>query len=434
MQNLRGFKLELLGTLFINDDERPEVKLGSGYSSFIDLYVSVKQGGVKVWSVVQEDKFALDKGLTMLDGKPLIGKSGLDVTTSEHVDLNGERNGESKTVMVALRGLSIHVATFLVRLASRNVGINNPFVTMAKIFYCMESEKVPEGFIDFLKWKFRTYETVPYTKRSRYLYLSMALERKGGEKQFEEFKQSFLGEALLPPLHPHTVRATKILNNIFDALQTERNKMRSASDYSFLQLVWLRLIRRPPPSMSHLDGLNWEILVVNASDLTCQCYPGGKVILSEVAIHHFSTDAEIATFISHEVAHIVARHIAEKVVKVKSVWTLIVHMVLEKFISIDYYKQVWPLVSRLPFNRRFEIEADYIGLLLMAAAGYDPRVALKVYEKIGTLERHDNDSMLTRFFVTHPSGRKRAKALARPKIMKEALVLYNDVTTRCGVE
>ncbi|XP_058776517.1 mitochondrial metalloendopeptidase OMA1-like [Vicia villosa] len=197
-----------------------------------------------------------------------------------------------------MRNLTFHVSN---RLASRNVGINNPFVTMAKRFYCVESEKVPKGFMDFLKWKFRNYETVPYTKRSRSLYLSMASERKIGETQFEEFKQSFQGKALFPPSHPHTVLATKILNNILDALQTERSKMKSASDYSFLQLVWLHLIRRSPPSMSHLDGLNWEILVVNASELTCQCYPSGKMILSKAVIHQFSTDAEIATLIAHEV-------------------------------------------------------------------------------------------------------------------------------------
>lgn len=70
----------------------------------------------------------------------------------------------------------------------------------------------------------------------------------------------------------------------------------------------------------------------------------------------------------------------------------------------------------------------------MAAAGYVPRVAHKVFEKIGTLEGRDNDSMLTRFVDTHPPGRKRVEALARPKIMKEALILYNDVRARCGVE
>ncbi|XP_058745511.1 mitochondrial metalloendopeptidase OMA1-like [Vicia villosa] len=302
-------------------------------------------------------------------------------------------------------------------------------------FYCVDSEKMPKGFIDRFKWKFRKYETVPYTKRSRYIiYPTHQRERSRGEKQFQLFKQSFRRDAILPPSHPHTVRVTKILNNILNALQKERNKMRSASDYSFLHLLWLRLIRRLPPSMSHLDGLNWEILVVNAPDLTCQCCPGGKMIISKVLINHFSNDAEIATCIAHEVAHIVARHPAEKITK--SVWIYIVYMGLNKFISIDYSKQVAPLVSRLPFHRRFEIEADYIGLLLMAAAGYDPQVAPKVYEKIETLYERDNDSMLTCFFDTHPSGGKRANALTRPKIMNEALVLYNEAiaTTRCGVE
>jgi alpha-D-xyloside xylohydrolase len=116
------------GTLFIDDDELPEIKLGNGYSTYANLYASVKQGGVKVWSEVQEGKFALDKGLIIdsisvlgldgnigaiasleLNGKPLIGGSDLNVTTSEHVHLEGEGNGESKTVMVALRGLNIPV-------------------------------------------------------------------------------------------------------------------------------------------------------------------------------------------------------------------------------------------------------------------------------------------------------------------------------------
>jgi hypothetical protein len=71
---------------------------------------------------------------------------------------------------------------------------------------------------------------------------------------------------------------------------------------------------------------------------------------------------------------------------------------------------------------RFEFEADYIG--------YDPRLAPKFYEKIAKLDGSDNDSMLSCFFGTHPLGRERAKVLARPEIMEEALILYNDVTPR----
>jgi metalloendopeptidase OMA1, mitochondrial len=82
---------------------------------------------------------------------------------------------------------------------------------------------------------------------------------------------------------------------------------------------------------------------------------------------------------------------------------------------------------------RFEFEADYIGLQLMAAAGYDPRVAPKVYEELGKLSGHNNDFMFTGFLGTHPSGRQRAKALTQPKIMEEALVLYNDARARSEV-
>jgi len=70
----------------------------------------------------------------------------------------------------------------------------------------------------------------------------------------------------------------------------------------------------------------------------------------------------------------------------------------------------------------------------MAAAGYDPRLAPKFYEKIAKLDGYDNDSMLSSFFGTHPLGRERAKVLARPEIMEEALILYNDVRARREVE
>jgi predicted Zn-dependent protease len=89
-------------------------------------------------------------------------------------------------------------------------------------------------------------------------------------------------------------------------------------------------------------------------------------------------------------------------------------------------------VCSQPF--RFEFEADYIGLLLMEAAGYNPEVAPIVWEEMGKIDGSDNDFMLIGFLGTHPSGRQRAKALARPKIMKEALVLYNNVRARYEVE
>lgn len=76
---------------------------------------------------------------------------------------------------------------------------------------------------------------------------------------------------------------------------------------------------------------------------------------------------------------------------------------------------------------RLEMEADYIGLILLASAGYDPRQVPEIYEKTEKYENFDNDSMLGGYLSSHPSGRKRAKALTRAKIMQEALAIYNDV-------
>lgn len=77
------------------------------------------------------------------------------------------------------------------------------------------------------------------------------------------------------------------------------------------------------------------------------------------------------------------------------------------------------------------MEADYIGVLLIASAGYDPRVAPQVYEKLG---RVAGDSSLQDYLATHPSGKKRAKLLAQAKVMEEALNIYREVQAGRGVE
>lgn len=76
------------------------------------------------------------------------------------------------------------------------------------------------------------------------------------------------------------------------------------------------------------------------------------------------------------------------------------------------------------------MEADYIGLLLMANAGYDPRVAPKVYEKLGKVT--GGDSTLRDYLSTHPSGKKRAQLLAQAQVMEEALTIYREVLTGHG--
>jgi hypothetical protein len=129
------------------------------------------------------------------------------------------------------------------------------------------------------------------------------MERNKGLKQFDELKQVYEGK-ILPPTHSDSVRVTNILNNIVHALHREVEKMRSDSkEYTGLRFLWLRMRRRLQPFLSHLDGLNWEVLVLSCSGPVCECYAGGKIVVSTAFVEHFTSDVEVATCIAHEVFH-----------------------------------------------------------------------------------------------------------------------------------
>lgn len=87
----------------------------------------------------------------------------------------------------------------------------------------------------------------------------------------------------MPQTYQESVRHTKILNNIIDALQRERKKM------------------SPESNMSHLDGLNWEVVVVFLPYISGTCFANGKIGLSWDLVKPFPSDAEKATLIAREV-------------------------------------------------------------------------------------------------------------------------------------
>ncbi|XP_027358549.1 uncharacterized protein LOC113867428 [Abrus precatorius] len=381
------------------------------------------------------------------------------------------------------------------RLGTRGVGDNrkfhNLFVTGAKRFYYVDPYNVqhfrprgPKRWFQnprhvfmvvvigsgvLITVYFGNLETVPYTKRTHLILLSKAMERKLGESQFEQMKTAFKGK-ILPPIHPESVRVRMIAREIVDALQRGLRKEQVWSDLGYasehamvegdgretlnalvgteekvagrwhkedeiLDDKWVQQSRKKGQergwhdATSHLEGLNWEVLVVNEPVVNAFCLPGGKIVVFTGLLEHFRSDAEIATIIGHEVGHAVARHSAEGITK--NLWFAILQLILYQFVTPDIVNTMSSLFLRLPFSRRMEMEADYIGLLLIASAGYDPRVAPKVYEKLGKVT---GESALRDYLSTHPSGRKRAELLAQAQIMEEALTLYRNARTGRGVE
>lgn len=317
---------------------------------------------------------------------------------------------------------------------------------------------------------FGNLETVPYTKRTHFVLLSKAVEKQIGEAQFEQMKKSFKGK-ILPAIHPESIRIRLISKDIIEALQRGLRHDQVWSDLGYAsdgssgmndnnggaQEILMALSEKPEGSWNredeilddswvkesrkkgeargaqaatqHLDGLNWEVLVVDEPVVNAFCLPGGKIVVFTGLLKHFRSDAEIATIIGHEIGHAVARHAAEGITK--NLWFAILQLILYQFIMPDVVNTMSSLFLRLPFSRRMEMEADYIGLLLIASAGYDPRIAPSVYEKLGKVT---GDSLLRDYLSTHPSGKKRAQLLAQAQVMDEALSIYREVRAGRGIE
>lgn len=316
---------------------------------------------------------------------------------------------------------------------------------------------------------FGKLETIPYTKRSHFVLLSRAMERRLGEHQFEQMKGSFKGK-ILPAIHPDSVRVRLISKEIIGALQRglkQHEQVWSDMGYAspesaiggesghdtlmaggegkveakwsrndeILDDKWVQQSRKKGQekgaNSSHLEGLNWEVLVVDEPVVNAFCLPGGKIVVFTGLLKHFKSNDEIATIIGHEVGHAVARHAAEGITK--NLWFAILQIILLQFVTPDLANAMSSLLLRLPFSRKMEMEADYIGLLLIASAGFNPRVAPSVYEKLGKISGGDK-SVMADYLSTHPSGKKRAQLLTQAKVMEEALNIYRETRSGRGVE
>ncbi|KAM3207054.1 hypothetical protein ACQJBY_062316 [Aegilops geniculata] len=235
-------------------------------------------------------------------------------------------------------------------------------------------------------------EAVPYTDRNRYVIRSPLDDREYGESCFSMFKRNY-PSTFISPLHPDSVRVNLIAAQLLPAVQRGLDIKKRRAIESKRQ--GRSCGSQPQPQLTHLDGLDWEVFVMkNDRHAGAVSWSNGKVLVFTGLLNLLETDAEIAAILAHEIAHLVARHWSEAII----------------------YKKWCPYPLKVYFIRRLEIEADHMGMLIMAAAGFDPRIAPLAVEKLV-----GND-------IYHPSGKKRAQLLSTAEIMDEALELYREVT------
>lgn len=175
---------------------------------------------------------------------------------------------------------------------------------------------------------------------------------------------------------------------------------------------------------SELANFAWEFNLVNDNQVNAFCMPGGKIVVYEGLMNLVEAEDELAVVVGHEVAHAVAKHSNERMSQ--QMLTQYGAQILSAAVSQkseavqSMAAQVYGLGAEyglsLPFSRKHELEADYMGLILMTIAGYNPDVAVGFWQKMSA-----DGAQIPEFMSTHPSDAKRIKEIQDelPKIKKK---------------
>ena len=182
-------------------------------------------------------------------------------------------------------------------------------------------------------------------------------------------------------------------------------------------------------AVSHTPNLRWQYTVFdNDKQVNAFALPGGKIGVYTGMMPVAKTEAGLATVMAHEVAHATARHGGERMslgilLQMGSAALASAMKKKDKKTTgrvLAAYGVGTALVVALPFSRKQEGEADRIGLIYMAKAGYDPREAVAFWERMGAAGR----GAPPEFLSTHPGYRTRIKNLR--KWMPEAMEYYEN--------
>ncbi len=240
--------------------------------------------------------------------------------------------------------------------------------------------------------------TVPETGRSQLLLVGTAQEMQLGLSEFEKLKKS-------KPV---------------------------SKDSALTAMV--RQVGQRIAAVAPLPDAQWEFVLFDAPDTAnAFCLPGGKVGIYTGILPITKNEAGLAAVMGHEVAHAVARHGAERISQ--GLLIKLGGQVLETAL------QTQPEATRglvlgaygvggnvgviLPHSRKQELEADHLGILYMARAGYDPREALAFWKRFSAASQK---GPAFEFLSTHPMDKTRIAQLE--SLMPQALAEYQKAAGR----
>ena len=178
---------------------------------------------------------------------------------------------------------------------------------------------------------------------------------------------------------------------------------------------------------SELAGYGWEFNLVEGSDVNAWCMPGGKVVVYTGMLPIAGDETGLAVVMGHEIAHAVAKHGSERMSQglVAQMGGMALSTALTE--QPAQTQQLWMTVFGvgaqygvlLPYGRTQESEADRLGLIFMAMAGYDPNQAVGFWQRMA---QEKGGKAPPEFLSTHPSDETRIKKIK--ETIPEAMTYY----------
>ena len=174
-----------------------------------------------------------------------------------------------------------------------------------------------------------------------------------------------------------------------------------------------------------VKNFSWSFNLVQSKEANAFCMPGGKIVVYEGLLPYTQNEASLAIVLGHEIAHAVAKHSAEQMSKqIRQQYATQGVNILGSVLGAGDLTNVATGImqqgfsfANLKYSRDDESEADHMGLVFAAMAGYNPQEAIPFWKRMSQGNNNTND-----FLSDHPSDAKRIAALLQE--MPEALKYY----------
>jgi metalloendopeptidase OMA1, mitochondrial len=160
-------------------------------------------------------------------------------------------------------------------------------------------------------------------------------------------------------------------------------------------------------------AFDWRVTLLRKNEANAYCLPGGKIVVYTGILPVTRNDAALATVLGHEVAHATAEHAAERIEREHLTKVAVAIIAGGVAFTPKQYLRVVALLgaaASLPFSRSQESEADHIGVVYMARAGYDPREAVAFWKR---MKRASRGKEPPEFASDHPSDQHRIERIGQ---------------------